>query len=431
MRSLSEHPELVYFLAVVLVANGITIAGWMLFIRGRSHGNRRCPRCWYSMAGSISDEGRGFKCPECGRCIRRERGLFRTRRHWRRALPGLVLIVAGAALAAGFAQRHSNPWRLAPDIVIIDAIPRMRSSGRLVQEFYNRKFLGQSRAALLAMAGFGPFDLDSYRLRQLRGFERWLLARRAAEALERKPRHHLTYDLLIILALTGEQRERAFVIAKSELSSSSGYAHVSVAVIERVAPSKDAAAEVFAARLRALVAADPTLQDVQSREGAVAIVAALGRLGDAGKIAVPALISIIPVHSPSRFARFIPVIQALGRIGPAAAEALPAIEASADLSDEQSGDWIDAAVAKLLIEGKCASEEEAFGHMLRHSNWRARRAAATHLQDLSTIGQAGEASLLAAIDDPNEWVRWSVEAALRKHGVESAPALESKGTPRR
>lgn len=78
---------------------GWTLAGvggvlllWALFW-DRSRGRRRCPKCWYDMAGVP-----GLKCPECGGDAQAERRLFRTRRRWRAAACGVVLALLGPGL---------------------------------------------------------------------------------------------------------------------------------------------------------------------------------------------------------------------------------------------------------------------------------------------------------------------------------------------
>ncbi len=55
---------------------------------------RRCPRCWYDM--SAID---GLRCSECGREVKSERKLFKTRRRWRWAIVGLAAVVAGYPVA--------------------------------------------------------------------------------------------------------------------------------------------------------------------------------------------------------------------------------------------------------------------------------------------------------------------------------------------
>lgn len=56
----------------------------------RSRGRRRCPKCWYDMAGVP-----GLRCPECGRGFVAERVFGKTRRHWRQAVAALVVVLLG------------------------------------------------------------------------------------------------------------------------------------------------------------------------------------------------------------------------------------------------------------------------------------------------------------------------------------------------
>jgi hypothetical protein len=69
-------------------AAGMVLLLWALFW-DRSRGRRRCPKCWYDMAGVP-----GLRCPECGKEAKSERQLSATRRRWRWA-------------AAGVARRHA------------------------------------------------------------------------------------------------------------------------------------------------------------------------------------------------------------------------------------------------------------------------------------------------------------------------------------
>lgn len=84
----------------IFLAAGWSVAGlaavlllWALFW-DRPRGRRRCPKCWYDMAGVP-----GLRCPECGRESRRERKLHRTHRRWRWATVWLLALVAGVVAA--------------------------------------------------------------------------------------------------------------------------------------------------------------------------------------------------------------------------------------------------------------------------------------------------------------------------------------------
>ncbi len=93
------------------------------------------------MAGTLPDDKGRFNCPECGRSVARERGLLRTRRHWRPALIGAVLVLMGSGLGGTVLLHETNAWRFAPAFMVIDAIPRMLRFGKLDEEFSRRKFL--------------------------------------------------------------------------------------------------------------------------------------------------------------------------------------------------------------------------------------------------------------------------------------------------
>lgn len=70
----------------------------------RARGRRRCPKCWYDMAGVP-----GMRCPECGREAKSERRLGRTRRRWRWAATGALAVLAGGS-AAAFPTVQRDGW---------------------------------------------------------------------------------------------------------------------------------------------------------------------------------------------------------------------------------------------------------------------------------------------------------------------------------
>jgi hypothetical protein len=78
----------------------VALLVWSLFW-DRAGGRRRCPRCWYDMAGNA-----GFTCPECGHDASGERRLGRTRRRWR-------WVGVAAALALGSYATSSGPRAIA------------------------------------------------------------------------------------------------------------------------------------------------------------------------------------------------------------------------------------------------------------------------------------------------------------------------------
>lgn len=163
--------------------------GWMLAIGGvlfalyalfwdRPRGRRRCPKCWYDMAGVP-----GLVCPECGREAKGERQLFRMRQ--RRKLA--VVVVLATALPA-YVLIHVEEWRqhgwpaLAPSSVLVlwrfqiedhsfervpairylmtgFAQPRGRLSGELFRRYRDRSLRGwQQRLVARSDPQFGSDD---------------------------------------------------------------------------------------------------------------------------------------------------------------------------------------------------------------------------------------------------------------------------------
>lgn len=74
-----------------VVGGGLLLLLWALF-SDRARARRRCPKCWYDMAGVP-----GLRCPECGREAKSEVRLHRTRRRWRPAAIAALGILAGLA----------------------------------------------------------------------------------------------------------------------------------------------------------------------------------------------------------------------------------------------------------------------------------------------------------------------------------------------
>lgn len=83
--SVANLDWLYHLLGWLLAAAGLLLLLWALFW-DRSRGRRRCPKCWYDMAGVP-----GLKCPECGREARRESRFHKThRKKWFAALAAIT-----------------------------------------------------------------------------------------------------------------------------------------------------------------------------------------------------------------------------------------------------------------------------------------------------------------------------------------------------
>ncbi|MBY0112875.1 MAG: hypothetical protein K2Y21_08640 [Phycisphaerales bacterium] len=132
------------FTVVVLWLSGMLLGGigafvlaWALFadrFRGE-HGRRRCRRCWYEMTGVA-----GLQCPECGHVARDERHLHITRRYWRRAFTGSLVLLAGIG-CGWYATGSVLGWRrVAPLGVLVRLAP----------------IIGREAALRSVAEGFGP-----------------------------------------------------------------------------------------------------------------------------------------------------------------------------------------------------------------------------------------------------------------------------------
>jgi HEAT repeat protein len=99
----SNWADISWWAGGVLAVAALVVAALALF-RDRPRGRRRCPRCWYDMAGVT-----GMTCPECGREQKAERRFFCTRRRWR----GVALAAVMLTLATGTAiapAAYTGAW---------------------------------------------------------------------------------------------------------------------------------------------------------------------------------------------------------------------------------------------------------------------------------------------------------------------------------
>lgn len=89
-------PTWAYWLCGVLGVLGLLVMYRSLFadaVSRRRHGKEpRCPKCWYAMTAAAS-----LRCPECGHTAASPAHLLKSRRHWRKASAGLLLVVLAAA----------------------------------------------------------------------------------------------------------------------------------------------------------------------------------------------------------------------------------------------------------------------------------------------------------------------------------------------
>src|SRR5262245_11786416 len=141
----------------VLAMAGAALLFWAL-LWDRARGRRRCPKCWYSMAGVP-----GLKCPECGREARRESALLRTRRRWRWAAPGIALSLVGTQVAEQPSRAGEGWWSWVPSTLLIGipAAIELDTHRSLAQLIDNRTpAMWSWQAGLLYRTDRGFPDLD-------------------------------------------------------------------------------------------------------------------------------------------------------------------------------------------------------------------------------------------------------------------------------
>jgi hypothetical protein len=108
----------VYMILGLLVAlGGLLLMAWALFADG-SRGRRRCPKCWYNMAGTDT-----FRCPECGYEAEGERNLLKSRRRVSWALVGGAVIVAGVGCGLLARMSEATLARLIPTPILVRIAP--------------------------------------------------------------------------------------------------------------------------------------------------------------------------------------------------------------------------------------------------------------------------------------------------------------------
>jgi hypothetical protein len=125
------------------MAAGVWVAGFVLGVRSREpgRGRRWCRRCGYDMVGTP-----GLRCPECGRTVRSEKGLFGPRRHPKRVACATAMMLAalGCGMAGLFVRAPGAAWVLAPRWVLVATLDWPESEDRA--EALSFKLLGLDEA---------------------------------------------------------------------------------------------------------------------------------------------------------------------------------------------------------------------------------------------------------------------------------------------
>ncbi|MFG0252762.1 MAG: hypothetical protein ACF8NJ_07820 [Phycisphaerales bacterium JB038] len=111
----------------------------------RCRGRRRCPKCHYQIATEPPADGSPWRCSECGRHIKSERHLRRTRRHWRWALVGLAIFLAAWIYPKREEFKRHGAWAAVPTIATLPFLGVLDDHWR--QTFVNGREGALSRVA--------------------------------------------------------------------------------------------------------------------------------------------------------------------------------------------------------------------------------------------------------------------------------------------
>ncbi|MCZ6834519.1 MAG: hypothetical protein O7G85_01980 [Planctomycetota bacterium] len=107
------------------IALGVIAMGmlyWSLF-HDRARGRKRCPKCWYDLQGAEADANGTFHCPECGKGIKHERKLRKTRRRWRWVCVALLLVPGAGFLGVHPKVKRDGWLSFTPTCVLIMTFP--------------------------------------------------------------------------------------------------------------------------------------------------------------------------------------------------------------------------------------------------------------------------------------------------------------------
>lgn len=101
------------FIASAGLAAGLCVMGWRI---DPARGRRRCPKCWYDLAGV-----NGRLCPECGHEAKSERELGRSRRSGRMLILAAIVLLSGPISSRVNMTLRYGAWGLVPTTAMIVA----------------------------------------------------------------------------------------------------------------------------------------------------------------------------------------------------------------------------------------------------------------------------------------------------------------------
>ncbi|NRA58761.1 MAG: hypothetical protein HRU13_11670, partial [Phycisphaerales bacterium] len=195
----------------LLLALGVLGLAWALFW-DRSRGRKRCPKCWYGLDG-VPAVDCVTTCPECGKAVRKQRRLRKTRRRWGRAALSTLLLL-GSLTSWLYPQVRDYGWHpifaRSPDVVLIALVPWTKHFN-----YNDWSFTGEGNylephvwGRLVGTQEDAP-ELASWRKGRLNRLEAWLLRRTAPKLLQDPGygRHRVLAVNLMVVAQRGRLSE--------------------------------------------------------------------------------------------------------------------------------------------------------------------------------------------------------------------------------
>lgn len=343
---------------VPTIGSALMLGGLIIVLRAlfgdRARGRKRCSRCWYEMSSVAS-----LTCPECGRTARREASLYRTRRRWRLAALGMLIMALGSTRFAARWIARGDYFPLIPTPILVswaDALDRLPARAQSELEGRLAVPLPSDERLRLRLRALSPLSSPT----------RTVLSARALAALERNPRYPARALLFELMPgyLDSPHAQRAQPLLLAALNDPQPIVRLgALATLHRVQgfdPKKVAPA------LAAFVQRTPrTADDALLYEA----VAALEACGAAEPAVVPALASLL--QNPATRDRSLgqlhdEVLWTLSRLGPAAGPSWPSVTATCNPTPETDSDAL-ATYTLLLIQNRVPTAAAAAREMLLKS----------------------------------------------------------------
>jgi HEAT repeat protein len=404
-------PWLFWTLSALLGLGSLTLLCFSLF-HDRSRGRRRCPRCWYDMAGTP-----GLTCSECGKTAGRERSLHKTRRRWRRVAVGTLLAaLAYVSFEVPGAMSRGGLIVIIPRPILLFAIQSFDAQGDAIYQstaapatasspptgVWDRLLLARACARNLRVSLQPGAASSSY-------LAPFLLGELGAEADAALP---------IVFGLAGRPEAQARRTAMTTLANISAEPRHVIRVLSHSLHDPDAG-------VRAAAAGSLAQQIARSRASKGSFLsfvwAATGR-GEPDEIpsatyseAVHALASAL--QTVDRSTRIV-IVRTLGTVGPPDESIIEPIAASIDDTKDSTR------VAGLTAVAQFGpASVPTLVRFLSHPDAKLRACAASWLGQNDHPGAAAVEPLRALTHDLNDTVRDTAITALIRIGPPARPAI--------